>query len=108
MKNRRIGANEALVLSALMRTGTINEVCERLRDGKTGKPAIDDASVYLALKRLVDRGLVSRRSVSRRAADGKIRELGEYTRNPGALEALNEYREEAMRIMRWIGGEVSA
>lgn len=108
MKNRPIGANEALVLAALVRTGTISEVCNRLRDDTTGKPVIDDASVYLALKRLVDRGLVSRRSVSRRAADGKIRELGEYTRNPGALEALNQYREETQRVIRWIGGEVLA
>lgn len=96
-KPRPIGPSEAAVLSVLLDSMTINQICDRLEgDG------IDDAGVYLTLKRLVDRGLVSRCTVSRVAADGKRREVGEYTRLPGAMEALRDFHREVAPIVQRI------
>jgi DNA-binding PadR family transcriptional regulator len=107
-KKRAIGANEALVLAVLVRASTINEICRRLQDDALGHDGIGDAGVYLALKRLCDRGLASRRTVSRKAADGRIRDVGEYARTTGASEALHQYQQDAQRVMRRIGAEVPA
>lgn len=95
MERKRIGAKEALVLTALHGPSTINEVCDRL----DGEP-IDDAGIYLALKRLTDRGLLLRRTVTRRTADGKMRDVGEYRPTPEAAEALQEWTREVSPIMR--------
>lgn len=94
--SRPIGPKEARVLAVLVQPLVITEVTARLED-----EGIDDASVYLALKRLLDRGLVTRRSVSRTAADGKVREVGEYAPEPQAMEALRAfYREMAPVVQR--------
>jgi DNA-binding PadR family transcriptional regulator len=107
-KQRPIGANEALVLAVLGRASTINEICNLLQDDPAGNGDIGDGAVYLALKRLCDRGLVSRRTVSRTAADGRMRDVGEYARTTGALEALRQYQQDAQRVIRWIGSEAPA
>lgn len=95
MEQHRIGVKEALVLTALHGPSTINEVCDRLE----GEP-IDDAAIYLALKRLTDRGLLTRRTVSRRAADGKMRDVGEYRPTPEAAEALQQWEREIVPVVR--------
>ncbi|MHB8140324.1 MAG: hypothetical protein ACYDHD_03560 [Vulcanimicrobiaceae bacterium] len=86
---------EAFVLTALHGPSTINEVCDRLE----GEP-IDDAGIYLALKRLTDRGLLVRCTVTRRAADGKMRDVGEYRPTPEAAEALQQWTREVSPILR--------
>lgn len=90
--HRSIGLAEARILSVLFGTATIVEIVKRLED------ELDDAAVYLALKRLTDRGLVTRRTVSRRASDGKMRDLGEYTPTPEAFAALEQFKDVAQRI----------
>jgi DNA-binding PadR family transcriptional regulator len=93
MKDQRsIGLAEARILSVLFATATIVEIVKRLED------ELDDAAVYLALKRLTDRGLVTRRTVTRRASDGKMRDLGEYTPTPEAFAALEQFKDVAQRI----------
>lgn len=94
-RKRAIGHNEALVLSVIGRTATISEICQRLEGDE-----IDDGDVYLALKRLGDRGLVTRRTVLRRAADDKMRNVGEYTATPEAFDALRQFRQATQRVMR--------
>ena len=101
MGSHPIGPNEARVLSVLVRAMTIDQICDRLEGDALDEGTIDDASVYLCLKRLVDRGLICRRTVSRRTADGKMRNVGEYTATPEAAEALRAwYRSVAPTFQR--------
>jgi predicted transcriptional regulator len=97
-----IGHNEALVLAVLTKPTVITEVC-RLLEAEN----IEDGAVYLALRRLVERGLVYRRTVTREAADRKMRDVGEYSPTPEAREALLVYQRDVERVIRRIGAQVT-
>jgi predicted transcriptional regulator len=95
MEPTRIGTKEALVLTVLTEPLTITEIAARLAGEQ-----IDDAAVYLALKRLTDRGLLLRRTITRRAADGKMRDVGEYRPTAEAAAALESWIHEVEPVTR--------
>jgi DNA-binding PadR family transcriptional regulator len=86
MEPRLVGVSEARVLYSLVRAMTIGDIADALEG------SLDDAAVYITLKRLVDRGLARRKTVRREAADGKLRSVGEYQITAEGTAALDAFR----------------
>jgi DNA-binding PadR family transcriptional regulator len=97
--------NEALILTALEAGDVLSVagVAARLEGADIGR-SIDDGSIYLALHRMTQRGLVTseRRTVT--SADGKQREIGFYSIGNDGRSAIAQFLREANAATRLSAG----
>jgi DNA-binding PadR family transcriptional regulator len=98
---RSIGANEALILTVLQSLDALSvaDVALRLEKAELGR-SIDDGSIYLALHRMSQRGLVSvvKRSVI--SADGRRREIGFYAITEAGQKAVSQFEADSRAVIR--------
>jgi DNA-binding PadR family transcriptional regulator len=98
---RSIGGNEALILTVLLSLEALSvaDVALCLEKAELGR-SIDDGSIYLALHRMSQRGLVSvvKRSVI--SADGRPREIGFYAITEAGQKALSRYDADSSAVVR--------
>ncbi len=87
-----IGLNEALILSALEggEALSVADVAQRFDAANVGR-TVDDGSIYLALHRMTQRGLVNREARVATSADRKQREIGYYKIAAEGLRAIKEF-----------------
>jgi DNA-binding PadR family transcriptional regulator len=100
-----LGMNEALILSALHcgDAMSVADVAGRIAaEGDLGR-LIDDGSIYLALHRMSQRGLVSASKRVVTSADGKQREINVYTICAEGRRAATQVRHEARIAARLSG-----
>jgi DNA-binding PadR family transcriptional regulator len=100
-----LGMNEALALTALESGDALSvaDVVSRLASVEIGR-SIDDGSVYLALHRMSQRGMVvgSKRAVL--SADGRQREISFYAITPEGRRAVAQFIQEANAVSRLARG----
>ena len=91
-----LGINGALILAILTSKveATVAEVAERLESIRD----IDDGSIYVALQRMSERGLVQQRKVRTRSADGRKRDIGVYTITAEGVAALDAFQRESAAL----------
>jgi DNA-binding PadR family transcriptional regulator len=98
---RSIGPNEALILTVLQSLDALSvaDVALRLEEAELDR-SIDDGSIYLALYRMSQRGLVSvvKRSVI--SADGRSREVGFYAITEAGQKAVSQFIAESRAVIR--------
>lgn len=90
-----IGLKEAAVLSVLFKPSTVIELTDRL----AGDVRLDDMTVYLALKRMLERRLVDRKTVRMTASDGKVRSVGMYRITGQGEAAFKRFVDEASPVI---------
>lgn len=99
--------NEALALTALESGDELSvaDIAKRLSAVDVGR-AIDDGSLYLALHRMSQRGMVSvaKRTVTSR--DGKPREIGYYAITLEGKRAVSQFVREANAVARLARGTI--
>ncbi len=103
-----LGLNEALILSALQGAAdqSIADVAKRLAAAGLSR-SIDDGSIYVALRRMVDRGLVTQRRNLVLSVDGRKREIGFYAISAAGKDAVHQFHHDASAIPRLNLGEAS-
>jgi len=96
-----LGTNEALILAALCSgsEATLAEIAERLDDDMIGRN-IDDGSIYMALRRMAERGYVTIRKTNVVSADGRPRDIGIYKITKSGAHALAKFSHEAAAVSR--------
>jgi DNA-binding PadR family transcriptional regulator len=101
-RGRSIGANEALILTVLQSLDALSvaDVALRLEKAEILVRSIDDGSIYLALYRMSQRGLVSvvKRSVI--SADGRRREIGFYAITEAGQKAVSQFEADSRAVIR--------
>ena len=78
---------------------SVADVALRLENAELGR-SIDDGSIYLALHRMSQRGLVSvvKRSVV--SADGRPREVGFYEITDAGQKAVSQFVADSTAVIR--------
>lgn len=96
-----IGTNEALILTVLqcLKPSSVADVAARLRNAELGR-RIDDGSIYLALHRMSQRGLVTVKKRPVVSADGRTREIGYYTITAAGQAAASNFVAESNAVVR--------
>jgi DNA-binding PadR family transcriptional regulator len=91
-----LGQNEALILAGLRASeaSTIAQVAERIESTRE----IGDGSIYIALQRMVARGLVRVQKATRRSANDRMRTIGFYTITGAGQSALDAWEHDANRV----------
>jgi DNA-binding PadR family transcriptional regulator len=100
-----LGMNEALALTALESGDALSvaDVVGRLAGLEIGR-AIDDGSVYLALHRMSQRGMVVGTKRGVLSADGRQREVSFYEITPEGRHAVAQFVREANAVSRLARG----
>jgi len=93
--------NEALILTTLDdgHASSVADVARRLSTLDIGR-SIDDGSIYLALKRMSERGFVSVTRSTVISADNRSRVIGFYAITPQGRQTVNQFAREASVITR--------
>ncbi len=93
--------NEALILTTLEdgHACSVAEVATRLSSLDIGR-SIDDGSIYLALKRMSERGFVSVTRSTVISADNRSRMIGFYAVTSQGRHAVNQFAREASFVNR--------
>jgi DNA-binding PadR family transcriptional regulator len=96
--------NEALILSALEAGEALSvaQVAGRLEATDMGR-SIDDGSIYLALQRMGERGMVTSERRAVVSADGKQRVIGFYSITGAGRQAVQQFLREANAATRLAG-----
>jgi DNA-binding PadR family transcriptional regulator len=96
-----LGLNEALILSALAGNPgqSISDIARRLEKADLSR-SIDDGSIYIALRRMGERGLVTQTRGKVTSADGRQREIGFYTISAAGASAVGEFQRDVSRLPR--------
>lgn len=94
-----IGLNEALILWALSGGNELRlaQIVERLNDTDDGQ-SIREATVYVALQRMAERGFVQTRKVRVVSRDERAREIGLYKVTDNGLSAARIYARKAQPL----------
>jgi DNA-binding PadR family transcriptional regulator len=102
-----LGMNEALILTVLEAGDAMSvaDVAGRLSSLDIGR-SIDDGSIYLALHRMSQRGMVtaSKRFVT--SGDGKQREINFYTMCAEGQHAVTQFLREATAATKLANGVI--
>jgi DNA-binding PadR family transcriptional regulator len=103
-----IGPNEALILAALEGGDELSvaEVAERLGRVDVGRP-IDDASIFVALQRMTERGFVSSSKRSVTSRDGRSRSVRCYVILAEGQRAVRQFQREAAGVNGLVGRRAS-
>jgi DNA-binding PadR family transcriptional regulator len=96
-----IGTNEALILTVLQcrESLSVADVAARLGNADLGR-RIDDGSIYLALHRMSQRGLVTVLKRPVVSADGRTRQIGYYTIAAAGQTAASRFVAESNAVVR--------
>ncbi len=99
--DRPIGTNEALILTVLhpLTALSVADVAFRIESENVGR-TVDDGSIYLALHRMSQRGLVSVAKRSVISADGRPRDVGYYMITDAGENAVSRYVAESRAVIR--------
>jgi DNA-binding PadR family transcriptional regulator len=94
-----LGMNEAIILSALegREECSVAEVAQLLATVDIGR-SIDDGSIYIALRRMTERGFVSVRRGKVISADNRPREIGFYAVTPQGSQAVQQFARESSAV----------
>jgi DNA-binding PadR family transcriptional regulator len=95
---KTLGINEALILAAL--TGGAESSVAEVADRVVRVRDVDDGSIYMALQRMTDRGLVTRRKERVRSADGRDRDIGKYRITGEGSRALASWEHDTQAVTR--------
>jgi DNA-binding PadR family transcriptional regulator len=97
-----IGLNEALIMTVLETTdaASIADVADRLRTLDHTR-FVDDGGIYMALRRMTQRGLVSCEKRTVLSSDGRHRDVGFYTISPAGRDAVRSYLRQANTLVRF-------
>jgi len=94
-----VGLNEALILTALRnRPGT--SIAEIAREVEAAGRFIDDGTIYMALRRMIDRGFVTQERRTVISADKRPREIGFYTVTPVGDAAASRFAHDVAALGR--------
>ena len=93
--------NEAIILSALegQEASSVAQVARFLSALEIGR-SIDDGSIYVALKRMCDRGFVSVKRSTVISADNRPREIGFYSITPQGHRAVSQFARESQVVSK--------
>lgn len=94
-----LGMNEAIILSALegQDACSVADVARLLTTVDIGR-AIDDGSIYIALRRMTERGFVTVRRGKVISADNRPREIGYYAVTPQGSQAVHQFARESRAV----------
>jgi DNA-binding PadR family transcriptional regulator len=101
VKKDALGMNEALILSALEHRpqSSIANVARVLEAAQFGR-SIDDGTIYMTMRRMLERGFVTQQRRVVVSVDLRSREIGFYSITRAGIRAAKRFAHEASALER--------